>query len=893
MKNKNQKIAILTLFMLGFFNFPIYAYAADTDIVISEIGAYETSDYEWVEIYNKGTGSVDLTGWKFYEDQTNHRLSAWQNDLIIDPGEYAIIANKADLFKQKYPDFSGTILDSSWSSLREDGEEIGLKNSQAIVIEDFTYLPCPDTSLQRVDLNLNDYSVTNWQVHATSNSAGRTNEFPSQPPADNPPPVDNPPADNPPIDNPPSDNPPADNPPADNPPPDNTPPTDQPPVENPPTVPAQTSTSKKIVSSGTLVINEFVSDPADGEVEWIELYNKNVFDIDLAGYTITDGSGAKTNLTGKIGSNYDNKFMVIANPKGKLNNSGDAIILKDDKNNTIDAVFYGNWDNGFPENNAPVAKDPNSTARIFDGAETYNNKNDFAITQTPTKGETNMITLTEEEKNKATQETITKESKKTIEEKIIINEIFPNPPGSDMEFEFIELKNTGDQEVNLNGWRIQDASKKKYRISAKDFTTTALKPNEFLTINRKISGIALNNDKETIKLISSDDKTIQTVKYSEDENVPENVSYVQDENGDWFWTITPTPNQENVLTKLNHAPEINLDCPKTALVDETITCDASDSFDLEDDDLTFTWQFEDQIYNTVIAQYQFKQKGVYSITLIVSDGQVESKEVQKIKITAIADTTGSEVKAQTTKSTTVKKTAKKSTAKKVISADLKDVRNLAVNTKVKTQGVVSVLPNVFGKTIMYVAGSGMQIYMSKASWPDLKIGDLVELNGTLSEALGEKRIKLSAISDIKVIASQDPPQPKIITSAEINNDLVGYLVQITGQLLDKNGSKFVLKDVRGEAEVYLKTNTQINKANFAEGDNLKVTGILSKNNNEYRILPRSNEDIEKIIKATPETGTTIPPNKLGNSILKYLIATAMFLVISLIIVFYKFKKPKT
>ncbi|MFA5188247.1 MAG: lamin tail domain-containing protein [Patescibacteria group bacterium] len=880
MKNKKQRFAVLTLLLLGFFNFPIYAYAADSDIVISEIGAYETSDNEWVEIYNKGAEPVDLTNWKFYEDQTNHRLSAFQNDLIIDPGEYAIIANKADLFKQKYSDFTGTIIDSSWSSLREDGEEIGLKNSAGETIEIFTYLPCPDTSLQRVDLNLNDYTTANWQVHAAANSAGKANEFPNQPPIDPPPADDPPPDDDPPADEPPTDDPPPDQPPADDPQPEDNP-------------LASTSSNRKIVSSGTLVINEFVSDPADGEVEWLELYNKNIFDIDLAGYTITDGSGAQTNLTGTIGSNFDNKFLVIENPKGKLNNSGDAIILKDDKNNIIDAVFYGNWDNGFPENNAPVAKDPDSTARIFDGAETFNNKNDFAVTQTPTKGEANIISLTEEEKSKTATETTDKESKQKIKDKIVINELFPNPPGSDLEFEFIELKNTGDQEADLKGWQIQDASKKKYRISINDFTTTILKPNEFLAIERKISGLALNNDKETLKLISPDDKTIQTVKYSEDENVPENTSYIQDENGYWFWTITPTPGKENVLTKLNHAPEINLDCPKTANINEIITCDASDSFDLEDDELNFTWQIEDQSYASVIAQHQFKQKGTYSITLIVSDGQLETKEAQKIKITATTESSGSEVSAQTAKSTAVKSTAKKSSAKKVVSVDLKDIKNLAVGTLVKTQGVVSVLPNIFGKTMMYVAGSGIQVYMSKANWPDLKIGDLVDLNGTLSEALGEKRIKLASAQDIKVISNQDPPQPKIITSQEINNDLVGYLVQITGLLLDKNGSKFMIKDESGEAEIYFKTNTKINKANFAEGDNLKITGILSKNNEEYRILPRSEADIEKQIIPAPEASTQIPPNKLGNSVLKYLIASAVFLALSLAAVIYKFRKPKT
>ena len=411
---KNKKIKILILLLLGFFICPKIIYAAEQDIIITEIAAYESSNYEWLEIYNKGTEPVDLTSWKFYEAETNHKLNEFQNDLIIKPGEYAIIADVAANFKEAYPDFTGMIIDSSWSSLKEAGEEIALKNANGDIIESFTYLPCPDTSLQRIDLNLNDYTETNWQVHPTSNTAGQINEFDEQQndstEQNNQPETTD----------------------------DQTPPDEISQVESP-----NQGGSQKIVSSGTLVINEFVSDPADGEVEWIELYNKNVFNIDLLGWKILDGSETITELNGTIGSNFDNKFTVIEKPKGRLNNSGDVIILKDPNNNIIDAVFYGNWDSGFIDENAPVAKDPFATARIIDGGTTYNNHNDFVVTETPTKGYANLITLSEEEAQKIKDPDVKIVKKKiNYKEQIMINEIYPNPPGSDLEFEWIELKNT-------------------------------------------------------------------------------------------------------------------------------------------------------------------------------------------------------------------------------------------------------------------------------------------------------------------------------------------------------------------------------------------------------------------------------------------------------------------
>ena len=185
----------------------IQAEPAVNPIVISEIAAYEKSNHEWVEIYNRGAEPVDLTGWKFYEAETQHKLSLFQGSFIIEPDTYIIIADDAENLILDYPEFTGTILDSSWTSLKESGEEIGLVNAEGEFVELFTYLSCPDTSLERIDLSLDDYSNINWQVHPDNHSLGEINsvavENPTDPenPADDP---ENPPDDPTPPEDPPS-----------------------------------------------------------------------------------------------------------------------------------------------------------------------------------------------------------------------------------------------------------------------------------------------------------------------------------------------------------------------------------------------------------------------------------------------------------------------------------------------------------------------------------------------------------------------------------------------------------------------------------------------------------------------------------------------------------------
>ena len=58
-------LILLVLFFASSFFIAKNVHAANTDIVINEIGAFATSTHEWVEIYNKGSDPVDLTGWKF------------------------------------------------------------------------------------------------------------------------------------------------------------------------------------------------------------------------------------------------------------------------------------------------------------------------------------------------------------------------------------------------------------------------------------------------------------------------------------------------------------------------------------------------------------------------------------------------------------------------------------------------------------------------------------------------------------------------------------------------------------------------------------------------------------------------------------------------------------
>lgn len=135
---------------------------AQNGIVITEIMATASSNLEWIEVQNTSDSAVSVDGWKFFENATNHGLTLSQGESTLKSNEIAIIANKADELKTAFPLLDVTIFDSSWTSLKEEGEEIGLKTSDGNFAELFTYIPNTGNSLQRIDNSKNDYSINNW-----------------------------------------------------------------------------------------------------------------------------------------------------------------------------------------------------------------------------------------------------------------------------------------------------------------------------------------------------------------------------------------------------------------------------------------------------------------------------------------------------------------------------------------------------------------------------------------------------------------------------------------------------------------------------------------------------------------------------------------------------------
>jgi PKD repeat protein len=67
------------------------------------------------------------------------------------------------------------VFDSSWSSLKEDGERVQMIDDNGTIQEDFTYIPAKTGVLKRLDPLIVDYTSANWAVVEDGAAPGEVN----------------------------------------------------------------------------------------------------------------------------------------------------------------------------------------------------------------------------------------------------------------------------------------------------------------------------------------------------------------------------------------------------------------------------------------------------------------------------------------------------------------------------------------------------------------------------------------------------------------------------------------------------------------------------------------------------------------------------------------------
>ena len=427
-----------------------FASLAEATVVISEVladpptgaagdanqdGQRDAREDEFIELYNAGSASVDISGWQLGDSTSPDNFFQFPANTVIEPGSYVVLfggGNPSGFTVPVYTD-DGTI----GNGLKNSGESIHLIDDTDTEVAVVSHDPWPKA--QSIVRNPPDGDV--FEPHKTASPTGEP--FSPGRATDAEPETSETPE----------------------------PETPEPETSETPE-PETSETPSEPIPTYALCISEVLADPPTGaagdanqdgqrdgyEDEFVELYNAGSASVDISGWRLGDstpsdnffqfpsdaviepdsyivlfGGGNPTGFTipvyiddGKIGSNG-------------LTNKGEDIHLIDDTGDTVAVVSHSPW----PTKQSLVRHPP-------DGDEWVAHKIASTIKALFSPGHTHII------------------PKPSYP--LFISEVLADPP-SDLagdanrdgrrdtyEDEFVELYNAGEDTLSLAGWRLGDST---------------------------------------------------------------------------------------------------------------------------------------------------------------------------------------------------------------------------------------------------------------------------------------------------------------------------------------------------------------------------------------------------------------------------------------------------
>lgn len=340
------------------------------------------------------------------------------------------------------------------------------------------------------------------------------------------------------------------------------------------------------IYSDEIWINELLPNPADGEDEYIELYNNSDEKIELKNWSLHDASKSGEYVFSEKDEIESEEYLAVYGETFKfaLNNGGDEkISLYDPNKKSVFEVSYKGSKKGtsynfdgekwhwssfltpgtenifeeIPEGKIKIDKKVfvevfanfevvglSKKAKIIwdfgDGHKSYKPKTKHKYKKTG-KYEAS-VKYSEGSEDVTEKFTIEVEKIKHPEVKIVA--VNANPVGSDTKNETITVQNKSSKKINLKGWSIATGWKKLINHPiTEDLEIKAGKTKE---VTRKISKFTLNNSKNKIELRYPDGKVAHELKYKkEGKSIAEGEIYVK-EKGGWAWQKTVASIKYNV-----------------------------------------------------------------------------------------------------------------------------------------------------------------------------------------------------------------------------------------------------------------------------------------------------------------------------------------------------------
>ncbi len=207
---------------------------------------------------------------------------------------------------------------------------------------------------------------------------------------------------------------------------------------------------------------------------------------------------------------------------------------------------------------------------------------------------------------------------------------------------------------------------------------------------------------------------------------------------------------------------------------------------------------------------------------------------------------------QTTSNTKSTNSTRSKTSNKIISAtankfvSLTEVKTLKSGEKITVEGVVTAAPDEISSNIMFLAGSGLQLNLTTTALLDIKRGQKIKVNGSVSQTKTYgTRLIVKSTEDIKILSEEDEPIPHKIDINYLTVEHEGWLVTATGQIIQRGSNWFVLENNDASLRINLKNKTH-KWPKLATNERVNITGLVTLSQGELKLWPRLPDDIEII-----------------------------------------------
>lgn len=602
------------------------------------------------------------------------------------------------------------------------------------------------------------------------------------------------------------------------------------------------------------------------------------------------------------------------NYTGSLDNTDGAFIeLRDSQGVTIDSFnHHGEWSESLEEDTHSLQKISSQWKSCSASLALVNtcHKSKNSSEEIP---ESNHSTPTEEDTNldeKEGEATPLQPEEFTLR----INEIFPNPEGSDSDFEFVELYNYGDEELPLAELSLDDIQDGG---SSPQPLTGAIEPKQYRVFQGKDLSISLNNSGDEVHLIHQPSQTIiDSLVYTKDQ-VSEGKSIGIVEDG-MYVLDSATPGKENQPnSKKIEDSQSNPESKKEALENpekelEPFTLSKGiilineilpnpDGKDTEGEFIelyntspdkvslsnwqlridTKTFPFDDHTIegeeHLAILRPESKltlsNSKTFTVELLAPTGEIYDSVTINDQKDHHAYSKHTDTWSWTSTPTpgtpniiTQAITSSSKESENIPEVSLSEIYNQEHNSKLSTEGVVIRRSNLNAKYIYISNGEDIiKVYSTKKELDSLQKGQHIKVSGTWFSNENNTYLRIKDFSeDIKILGTANIPTHAVIATSDLTLLPLFHNVTITGTVDNQSGKTWNLVTLDSTIKVELAKDRNLEKPEFTKGDTMTVTGFIDIERGVRRVILSNTSQIS-ITAQEPEKETQEDTKESENS----------------------------